>query len=92
MKNKKTILNMVTISKNLRIALLLAIFVMVASVLYAQTDPGTPNGSDTPASDTAVPLDGGVSVLIAMAVGYRARKEILKRKAAKEQVTPEGKD
>ena len=55
----------------IKILFLITVFIMMRTIgAYAQTDPGT---------DPDVPIDGGISVLLAAGVGYGI-KELRKKK------------
>ncbi len=63
--------------KRYRISLLLTILLMVVSINLCQAqDPGDPS-----ADDPAVPIDGGLSLLLAAGAAYAGRR--LYRKGAK---------
>ena len=63
--------------KRYRISILLTILLMVVSVNLCQAqDPGDPS-----ANDPAVPVDGGITLLLAAGVAYAGQK--LYRKDAK---------
>ena len=63
--------------KRYRISILLTILLMVVSVNLCQAqDPGDPS-----ANDPAVPIDGGITLLLAAGVAYAGQK--LYRKDAK---------
>ena len=51
-------------------ALVLAVWALSSAAALAQPTSGGP----TPASATAVPLDGGASLLLAGGIGYAVRK------------------
>ena len=56
--------------KRYRISLLLTILLMVVSINLCQAqDPGDPS-----ADDPAVPIDGGLSLLLAAGAAYAGRK------------------
>lgn len=58
-------------------------FVCLPSLLWAQPGGGGPD------PDPAVPLDGGVSLLVAAGVGYAIKKAYNKRKEDKEAAEKE---
>jgi hypothetical protein len=63
--------------KRYRISILLTILLMVVSINLCQAqDPGDPS-----ANDPAVPIDGGITLLLAAGVAYAGQK--LYRKDAK---------
>ena len=63
--------------KRYRISILLTILLMVISINLCQAqDPGDPS-----ANDPAVPIDGGITLLLAAGVAYAGQK--LYRKDAK---------
>lgn len=68
MKNKVVFLNMV----------LMVVIVLLPGVLLAQ-----PGGFDDNVTDNPIPLDGGVSLLIAAGLGYGVKKVRDHRKATK---------
>ena len=60
--------------KRYRISILLTILLMVISVNFCQAqDPGDPS-----ANDPAVPIDGGITLLLAAGAAYGVRR--LKRR------------
>jgi hypothetical protein len=60
--------------KRYRISILLTILLMVISVNFCQAqDPGDPS-----ANDPAVPIDGGITLLLAVGAAYGVRR--LKRR------------
>ncbi len=62
--------------KILRISLAIAALVIMSQVAMAQPPP--------PANPAAVPIDGGLSILLAAGAGLGAKKAWDARKAAKE--------
>ncbi len=52
-------------------ALLILVFIFLPDVIYAQTPPD-PGGD--PDNAAAVPIDGGLSILLAAGVGYGIKK------------------
>lgn len=60
--------------KSVLISIILLVVMIVPSLLIAQTPP-----PDDP-SDVLVPLDGGLSLLVAAAVGYGSKKMYDSRK------------
>ena len=63
-------------NKILRISLAIAALVVMSQVAMAQTPP--------PTNPAAVPIDGGLSLLLAAGAGLGAKKAWDARKAAKE--------
>lgn len=63
-------------NKILRISLAIAALVVMSQVAMAQPPP--------PANPAAVPIDGGLSLLLAAGAGFGAKKAWDARKAAKE--------
>lgn len=63
-------------NKTLRISLAIAALVVMSQVAMAQPPP--------PANPAAVPIDGGLSLLLAAGAGLGAKKAWDARKAAKE--------
>jgi uncharacterized protein HemX len=73
--------------------ILLIILAPVFSSAQSTTDPNDPNDPNDPASGVAnpggdpgtdAPIDGGVSLLVAAAIGYGAKKAHAQRKKQKE--------
>jgi hypothetical protein len=63
--------------KNVRISLAIAALLIMSQVAMAQPPP-------PPSSPAAVPIDGGLSLLLAEGAGLGAKKAWDARKAAKE--------
>jgi hypothetical protein len=63
--------------KNVRISLAIAALLIMSQVAMAQPPP-------PPSSPAAVPIDGGLSLLLAAGAGLGAKKAWDARKAAKE--------
>jgi hypothetical protein len=59
------------ITQSLKMLVLVFGLSLLSVGVFAQ-DPGTPDGSTDP--DAAVPIDGGISLLVAAGVGYGAKK------------------
>ncbi len=56
----------------------------ICLVLIAQAQPGTPG----PDPDPSVPIDGGLSLIVAAGIGYAVKKGVDNRK--KQQAPPSG--
>jgi hypothetical protein len=70
MNTMKTIINQ---SQIIKILFLIIFFIVIHSIgAYAQTDPGT---------EPDVPIDGGISLLLAAGVGYGI-KELRKKRGS----------
>jgi len=52
--------------------LIVLVFILLPTLIYAQGGPGDPGGDPDPG--TNVPIDGGLSVLLALGIGYGAKK------------------
>jgi len=63
--------------------LFMAVIIVLPMLVIAQFDPG--GGFDDDVDDTGVPFDGGISLLVAAAIGYGVKKAMDKRKADKNQ-------
>ena len=55
-------------------------FVLAAPAAWAQPGSGGPGPGTQPPDPTAVPLDGGASLLLASGVGYAVRRLRQKRR------------
>jgi len=78
---------MFIVLKNMRSFILLIVFSLLTVVIYAQ--PGEPDGGFDPGNGEpntptgAVPVDGGLGILLAAGIGYGAKKAHAYRKKLK---------
>jgi hypothetical protein len=76
---------MFIVLKNMRSFILLIVFSLLTVVIYAQPgEPGEDPGNGEPNTPTgAVPVDGGLGILLAAGIGYGAKKAHAYRKKLK---------
>jgi hypothetical protein len=67
---------------SLKITSVLTIIIMTLPIIAMAGGPGFGGGVDDGGANCQVPLDGGLSMLIAAGVGYGAKKLAIKRNKA----------